>query len=155
MIPSNFSRGPRVSKFLSDSPVAAPAALFKSTNAPFAVLNTFLTPLRSTAGTKPFIGLPLPMIDIEFGGLTAYCAIFFAVASLPFAFAPIPVSNTDAPIAHDSSPSQNRSIKSPTLLSKFCILSFAPLIAPVTPFNTPSALVMLSINFFIISPRKF
>ena len=129
MIPSNFSKGPRVSNAFSVKPVAIPAALLRSTSAPLAVLNIFFTPLRSIAGTNPFLGMPLPMIDIAFGGLTAYCAICFAVASLPFAFAPRPVSNTDAPIAHDKAPSQNRSIKSPTLLSKFCILSLAPLIA--------------------------
>ena len=61
-----------MSKFLSDIPVARPAALSRSTNEPVAVSNTFLIPLRSTAGTKPLIGLPLPTIDMELGGLTLY-----------------------------------------------------------------------------------
>ena len=71
-------------------------------------------PLRSTAGTNPFLGMPLPMIDIAFGGLIAYCEICFAVASLPFAFAPRPVSNTDAPIAHDKAPVSYTPLTLPT-----------------------------------------
>ena len=72
MIPSNFSRGPRVSKFLSDIPLAIPAALARSTKLPVEELNTFLIPLLSTTGTNPFIGLPLPITVTEFGGFTLY-----------------------------------------------------------------------------------